>query len=400
MTEPRIDPVPTTADDPSAQTLFPSRLPRAVAASTGTLIVALFAVVVAASVLVRFPESIRCPFVLVPAGGADPVRAPREGTVTQILVAETQEVRKGQDLFVVRSQEIRNWTSELRTLQQDVAAADQRVALLERDRRADVAIQSSKVQQFERDLAFQQEYLKTLRDFLVRYERLDADGLVPPVDMMAQRLSVSKAERDVAMTRQSRDTAALEIGRIENEYGSKLEELQLGKRKAGVRVATLDKLLENSQEDVVRVAAPFDGTVVSVARRNAGEVVTSGQELCRIARSDSSLIAEIEPPEQGLPRLAVGQRVQLLYQAYPYERFGAGLGAVRWISPAAVASPGGERFVAHVALDSPALGAPSAGRLLRAGMRGEARVVVGRRTLVDYVLEPLRKLRETVGARP
>jgi multidrug resistance efflux pump len=400
MTESGIDPVPSPIDDPSAQALFPSRLPPAVAVWTGLLIVALFGAAVAASVLVSFPESIRCSFVLVPEGGADPVRAPRDGAVTQILVVETQDVKRGQDLFVVRSEEIRNWTSELRTVQQDVAAADQRVAQLERDRRADVEIQSSKVQQFERDLAFQQEYLQTLRDFLVRYERLDGDGLVPLVDMMAQRLSVSKAERDVAMIRQSRDTAALEVRRIGNEYRSKLEELQLAKRKAGVRVATLEKLLENSQEDVIRVTAPFDGTVVSIGRRNAGDAVSSGQELCRIARSDSSLIAELEPPEQGLPRLKVGQLVQLLYQAYPYERFGTGRGAVRWISPAAVPSPGGDRFVAHVTLESPALGAPSAGRLLRAGMRGEARVVVGRRTLVDYVIEPLRKLRETVGARP
>lgn len=400
MANPDTRTLPPAIDDPSDRGLFPSRLPSAVAVWTGTFIVALFGVAIAASVLVSFPETIRCPFVLVPEGGADPVRAPREGSVTQVLVSETQDVKKGQDLFVVRSQEIRNWTSDLRTLEQDVAAADQRMALLERDQRADLEIQSSKVQQFERDLAFQQEYLKTLRDFLERYERLDADGLVPLVDMMAQRLAVSKAERDVTMSRQSRDMAALEIRRIGNEYRTKFEELQLAKRKANVRVATLGKLLENSQEDVVRIRAPFDGTVVSVDKKNTGEVVSSGEEVCRIARSDSSLIAELAPAEQGLPRLKAGQRVQLLYQAFPYERFGTGRGIVRWISPAAVASAAGDRFVAHVTLESPTLGPSSAGRVLRAGMRGEARVVVGRRTLVDYVVEPLRKLRETVGARP
>jgi membrane fusion protein len=92
--------------------------------------------------------------------------------------------------------------------------------------------------------------------------------------------------------------------------------------------------------------------------------------------------------------------VQLLYEAYPYERFGTGRGTVRWISPAAIASGNAERFVAHVSLDSPTLGAASAGRALRAGMGGEARVVVGRRTLAEYVVEPLRKLRENVAVRP
>ena len=399
MTDPGAQAVPPLPDD-SGQALFPARPPGRVAVWTGTFIIALFAAVVAAAFLVTFPDAIRCPFVLVPEGGADPVRAPREGTLTQIVAAETQDVKKGQDSFVIRSQEIRSWTSELRLVQQDIAAADERVSLLDRDQRADLGIQSSKVQQFEQDLVFQREYLKTLRDFLSRYEQLDNDGLVSRVDMMAQRLAVSKGERDVAMTRQSRDMASLEIARIRNDYRNRLDELQLARRKAAVRMATLEKLLENAQEDVVRVTAPFDGTVVAIGRKNAGDVVSFGQELCRIARSDSRLIAELAPPEQGLPRLRAGQRVQLLYQAYPYERFGTGRGTVLWISPAAVASAAGDAFVVHVAPESPTLGAPSAGRLLRAGMRGEARVVVGRRTLVDYVVEPLRKLRENLGARP
>jgi membrane fusion protein len=129
-------------------------------------------------------------------------------------------------------------------------------------------------------------------------------------------------------------------------------------------------------------------------------VVTYGEELCRIARSDSVLIGELAPSEDALPRLAIGQRVQLLYQAYPYERFGTGGGRVRWISPAAIGSGDRERFVAHVTPDAPTLGPAAEGRVLRAGMRGEARVIVGRKTLIEFVLEPLRQLRETVGARP
>ena len=400
MSDTHASPAAPPEDGFSGRPLFPARPPSAVALSIGTLLVALFAVVVAVAFLVRFPDTVRSPFVLVPEGGADPVRAPRAGTVTQILVSETQGVRKGQDLFVLRSQEIRAWTSELRTLQQDLAAADERLALLDQDHRAELDIQTGKIQQLEKDLAFQQEYLKTLREFLARYEQLDSEGLVPRVDIMAQRLAASKGERDVAMTREARDMAALEMVRIRNDYRHRVDDLRLDKRKTQLRIAALEKLLENAQEDVVRVTAPFEGTVVAVQRKNAGDVVSYGEELCRIARSDSVLIGELLPPEDGLPRLAVGQRVQLLYQAYPYERFGTGRGTLRWISPAAVATTGGERFVAHATLDGPTLGPVSAGRALRAGMRGEARVLVGRRTLVEFVVEPLRRLRENVAVQP
>lgn len=385
--------------EPAGRALFPDRLPAPALASFGTLLVLLFAAAVAVAVFVPFPDSVRCPFVLVPEGGADPVRAPRQGTLAGILVTETQLVKKGQDLFVVRSPEIRTWTSELRTLEQEIAATDERLALLEKDHRSELDIQARKVQQLEKDLAFQQEYLKTLQDFLSRFEQLDREGLVPRVDLIAQRLAAARGERDVAMTRESRDMASLETTRVRNEYRDKVDQLLLARRKAALRISTIEKLLDHAEEDVVRVTAPFDGTVVTVAKRNPGDVVTYGQELCRIARSDAVLLGELAPAEDAMPRLATGQRVQLLYQAFPYERFGSGGGTLRWLSPAAIASTGGERFVAHVTPDGPTLGPASAGRTLRAGMRGEARVIVGRKTLIQFVLEPLRQIRETVGAK-
>jgi multidrug efflux pump subunit AcrA (membrane-fusion protein) len=162
-----------------------------------------------------------------------------------------------------------------------------------------------------------------------------------------------------------------------------------------VRMATLRKLLDGARDDVVRVTAPFDGTVVTVLRR-PGDVVAAGQDLCRIARSDATLIAELSPPEAGVARVRVGQNVQLFYEAFPYERFGTGRGTVRWVSPATVASTGGARFVIRAALEPPPLGR-RASISSRAGMRGEARIITGRRTVVEFVFEPLRMLRENMS---
>ena len=388
------------AEDPPGTALFATRMPMAVTSALAILLVVLFTVALAVAILLPIPDTIRCAFALAPEGGADPVRAPREGVLNQILVIETQEVRKGQDLFVIRSEQIRTWTAELRQLDQELEANAPRVAIVEIDQKATLDIQERKLQQLERDLAFQQEYLATLRDFLERYEKLDTEGLVARVDMISQRLAASRAERDVAMTQQSRDMAMLEIDRIRNDGRKQLSELALERRKAEGRILTLQRLLGGAREDVIRVAAPFDGTVVVVQQKNEGAVVTYGQELCRIARSDSTLIGQLTAPESGMPRLRVGQRVQLFYQAFPYERFGTGRGTIRWISPAAVVSGDTAHFVVHTALDAQTLGPPGAARMLRAGMSGEARVVVGTRTLIEYAFEPLRKLRENVGGRP
>ena len=217
------------------------------------------------------------------------------------------------------------------------------------------------------------------------------------VDILSQRLAASKGERDVAMTRQSRDMAVLELEKVRNETRRQLAELSLDRRKAEARVATLEKLLGGAREDVVRVTAPFDGTVVVVQQKNQGDVVV----LRAGAVQDCPFGLDVDRAPHGAGErraAAAGRPVRAaVLRAYPYERFGTGHGTIRWISPAAVASGEGERFVVHVALDAQALGAPGSARPLRAGMSGQARVVVGTRTMIEFVFEPLRRLRENVG---
>jgi multidrug resistance efflux pump len=385
----------TPSDPSSGSDLFPTKLPPRVTTALAGILIVVFAAAAGVAVLLPIPDAIRCRFTLMPEGGADPVRAPREGDLVQILVKETQSVRAGQDLFVIRSQQNRAWTGELRGLEQELAANAGRVALQEAGQKSALEIQTTRIQQFEKDLAFQQQYLATLRDFLSRYERLDAEGLVPRVDLKEQQLAAARGERDVAMTRQARDMGVLELERIRNDGRKELSNLALDRQKTETRIGALRKLLEGSREDLIRVAAPFDGTVLSVQQKNPGDVVTYGQELCRIARSDSPLIVHLAAPESGLTRLRIGQRVQLFYEAFPYERFGTGRGTLRWISPATGAGEAG-RFTVHATLDAQSFNTAA----LRAGMSGDARVLVGSRTLVEYVFEPLRKLKETVGARP
>jgi membrane fusion protein len=374
--------------------IFPAKLPSWTAMAIGLFLVVIFALAAVAAIIVSVPETIRCPFVLVPQGGADPVHAPREGMLTQILTAETVDVRRGQELFVLRSQEIHNWTTELRTLDQDLEAIGKRAALLKANHETAVGIQTTRIQQYEKDLDYQQEYLGVLRDFLKRMEKLEAEGVLPTVEVLSQRLAASKGERDVAMTRQSRDMATLELASIQNEHRKQEGELELEKRKILVRMSALRQLLQGTQADLIPVCAPFDGTVVSVAKKNLGDVVTYGQELCRIARSDSTLIGKLSPPEDGVPRLAPGQKVQLFFRAFPYERFGSAMGTLQWVSPAAITSADGEHFMVHAVLDKPSITVRGEQKPLRAGMGGEARILVGKRTLIEYVFEPIRKLRE------
>src|SRR5262249_19608168 len=92
------------------------------------LLIALFVTATLAAVLVRIPETVRWPFVRVPEKGADPVQAPLLAVVQAVRPVEGQEVEEGAELFVLRSDEIRSWQTQLQTSQEDLRACEKRAA--------------------------------------------------------------------------------------------------------------------------------------------------------------------------------------------------------------------------------------------------------------------------------
>lgn len=385
--------------------LFRERPPLPPAMAAGLFVLLLAGAVVGGACLVRVPETIRCPFVLAPEGGADPLRATSTGYFDRVLAEERQTVRKGQVLFVIRAREmrswltdLRSWSTELQSAEDDFASFDRRRALREATHRTAVDIQRAKIQQHERDLAYQRKYLATYQDVLTRYELLNKERLLASMDMLSHRAGAAKAERDVAMAQQAREIAELELKQLESEFVKQTAQEELDHQKTAVRIAGLRRQMHGNPAETVAVKAPFDGVIVVMERKAPGDAVAEGQELCRLARSDSPLVAELTPPEEGMPRLKPGQSVQLFYQAFPYQRFGTAQGTLRWLSPVAVPGEGPARFVARVALASQTMRAGEAAQPLKAGMRGEARVLAGRRTLIEYAFDPIRQLRENFAA--
>jgi hypothetical protein len=62
-----------------------------------------------------------------------------------------------------------------------------------------------------------------------------------------------------------------------------------------------------------------------------------------------------------------------------------------------VASTEGQSFIALASPSQTFILVNQARRPLQVGMKGEARIVVGRRRLIEYAFEPIRQLRENMG---
>jgi membrane fusion protein len=159
------------------------------------------------------------------------------------------------------------------------------------------------------------------------------------------------------------------------------------------------------------VTAPYDGTVTAI-QAVPGAAANTTVPLLAVVPADSQLEAHLYGPSRAVGFVRPGQPVRLRYQAFPYQRFGHQEGVIESVSRSAVspaelppqlagivdqsngaASPGGGRpepiyrIVVRLARqDVQAYGQRFA---LQPGMALEADVLLERRRLYQWVLDPL-----------
>ena len=378
--------------------MLPQDPPPQVIRWTGWVLLAAFLFGLLLAIIMRLPETVHCTFILVPATGADPIQAPHQGTITRVSVSEGQVVKKGSELFVLRSDEIRSWDTQLRTLTEDLRTKEESLTRSETAYKAQVNIKLAEIEQAKSEVKFRENHAKVSHDLVTRMEKLATEGGISEIDLVKLRLDLAASEKDFSVAQRTVQQNNLDRERMDTEHARVRGEQQAEIEKLKLRVAALKADLENAQQNLLLVRSPYDGVVISLDQRTVGSVVLQGQILCQLAQQDAKLRARMIINETGLPKLAIAQRVRYFFEAFPYQRYGAVNGKLDWISPSTVTSSEGPRFVALASLDRSAI--PSgAGQFLplRVGMKGEAHIIVGSRTMIEYAFEPVRQLRENMS---
>ena len=378
----------------SESEMLPQDPPPRIIRGIAWLLIAIFFTGMIAAITVHLPETVSAPFILVPQNGADPIQSSRLAVVSSVKVSEGETVKAGQELFVLRSDEIRGLSTQANSLTEDLRTHEQGLAKADAAYASQLEIKLAEISNAESEVKFREKHATSSRELVDRMETLSDSGGISQVELIRLRLDLAASEKDLSVARRTLQQTTLDRQRMDSEH-SRLRDEQLAEiEKLKFRVAALKTDLENSQQNMLSVRAPYDGVVISLAQRNAGSVVQNGQELCQLARIDAKPHARLLLSESGLPKLAIGQKVRFFFDAFPYQRYGAVDAKLDWISPSAVTTPEGSHFVGLASLEENKK--PKSKVQPRVGMRGEARIVVGRRTLIEYAFEPIRQLRENI----
>lgn len=136
--------------------------------------------------------------------------------------------------------------------------------------------------------------------------------------LQAAQLQQAEAQAGIARTQLQRNRELL--------AQSFVSESVVDQAKAALQVAEAQVSLNRAQLERMKVTAPFDG-VAGIRSVNLGDYVKDGSDLVGIEDS-STMWVDFRLPERYVPRLKLGQAVELGLDALPGRSFGARIEAL------------------------------------------------------------------------
>ncbi len=377
---------------------------------------------------------------LVPLTFTKVVQPADAGVVSEILVKDGDVVAQGQVLMRLDARLSRADTKALGTdvamrrltLRRIEAELAERAFVPAKDERVDlyaqvegqfrarrqayldaVAQENEALNKARADLQGSQQVLRKLtqtlpsyRQSAEAYKKLVQEGFVGELAAAEKTREAIEKEQDlkaqdanVSSLRASIAQSERKIVALRSSYRSQLE---------NERAETLTVLNRSGQEleksnvkaGMLEIRAPNAGVVKDMAVTTTGAVVAAGALLMNVVPANEPMQAEVLLRNEDVGFITAGQKAQMKVAAYPFQKYGLMQGEVALVSADATdpkQAPQGQpplTYRALVKLDTLQLTSAATGEklALNPGMLITAEIHQGQRTVLEYLLSPVRKV--------
>jgi membrane fusion protein len=356
---------------------------------------------------------------IAPSRGVVRVVAPRVGAITEVLVKEGDLVAEDQILFRVVAEEtsasgVGSDTAILEAMKQQKTILEDQIrneaahTKSETDRlQSQIRGLNAEIAQLGSQRAIQTERAKSARAFFEEIAPFKDRGFIR-ADTFQSRLqgalteeqNLASLEERLSAKHSELHQAELNLERLPIDAADRLANLQ----------RTLSENVQHSTEIEGRrryiVRAPMAGQVTSVLAA-VGRTVDPKTPMLSIVPTDSYFQAELFVPARAIGFVGPGQTVRLLYDAFPYQRFGSYRGTIEsvattMLSPAEMPGPlaGLSKepgYRVKVTLERQSVDAFGREVVLQPDMTLHADIILERRSLIEWLLEPLLSARHRMS---
>ncbi|MDM0029170.1 HlyD family efflux transporter periplasmic adaptor subunit [Variovorax saccharolyticus] len=342
------------------------------------------------------------------------VFAQRSGILKDLRVQEGQLVQSG-DVIAVVSVDVKSEDGKFmgtggleeigrqRLLIEGEVANGERVLNEEKDRLA-LLIQQSAMEgrSLDSQADVQRGLLESAKKVFDLFGSVIADGIVSKNDYEARHRDVLQAqqrmhqlEQERIKTRGQRAQYKAQLLKAETDYLRQTNEVSL-------KLSLLEQQRIKGQAEVdYRILAPMTGRVSALQVAN-GRVVDTRLPALSIVPTDIEFQAEVYAPSRSVGFVREGQPVRLMFDAFPYQRFGSFGATVKTVShsisgpadldvPFKVEEPVYRVLLALTRQDAHT---QNASFPLQSGMTLQANLILEKRSFVDWLLAPLNAVRK------
>lgn len=240
-------------------------------------------------------------------------------------------------------------------------------------------------------------------------------------DLRTLQVAVDLAHKELELVEQlsrsgdASGTELLRVQRASNEAESRLasrrnkflEDARLDLAKAEDEISQLEQVWtrrEQERQDSV-FTAQGPGIVKNIRVTTMGGVLKAGEEIMQIVPLDDELIVEAKVSPADIARIRPGLSAGIRFDPFDYTIFGSVAGEVVYVSADTLKKETGRGEEIHYRVHirpsrTPVLTTTGKALDILPGMTAQVDIRTGDRTLMDYLLKPLRKtLSQSLGER-
>jgi HlyD family secretion protein len=292
------------------------------------------------------------------------------------------------------------------TLLQDKLAGERRANFEAQMARLDQNIARSRAA-LETNLRDQQalgDRTKSLREVESMQESLVAQKFGAKASLLDARNKRMEVERDYILSKNQEPEVRRELAGLEaekrafvNGWRQKIIEDMLNLTRE--RDATAEQLKKgNLRHNMVVLTAPVDAMVQDIAKLSQGSVAQAAERMFTLVPVGAALDAEVQIDSLDVGHVKPGDEAHIKLDAFPFQKHGTLEARVRTLSEDAFkretpnASSGTDAYyVSRIDLGKTGLKNMEPQARLLPGMTLTAEIVVGKRTVLSYLLWPLTK---------
>ena len=379
---------------------------------------------------------------------SDLVRTELQGMQTKLESQQNRlaqlELIKNQLLIAIRAQQQQNQSQELEKQAQiqqaqQILSASKTAYSLQQEKLAQIEQAKTNLSASKTAYALADSRLKRDVGEVQRYRKLWREGVIPEIQVVEKERLADESRRLLAVAKDEIPQAESRLKEQQGSYQkivhqaladieqaqSRLKEQQSGYQslvQAGKlavlkseqqmkdlegQITSVEAEIQESKGQIQSlkfqleqraIKAPVNGTIFQLPIQQAGAVLQPSQMVAEIAPLGIPLVLRAQMATNQSGSLRQGMPVKMKFDAYPFQDYGVVAGRVSRIAPSSKVTDTTQGQIAaydlEITLNQTCISSAKECIALTPGQTATAEVIVRQRRVIDFILDPFKKLQK------